>query len=56
MIKGIHVQEYGSQRITLLQKAIPLVKSAFDSIFNDSTPEDFATKVGKCSYQYKWCD
>jgi hypothetical protein len=49
VIKGIHVQEYGSQRITLLQKAIPLVKSAFDSIFNDSTPkksEDFATKVG----------
>lgn len=37
VIKGIHVQEYGSQRITLLQKAIPLVKSAFDSLFNDST-------------------
>ena len=50
VIKGIHVQEYGSQRITLLQKAISLVKSAFDSLFNDSTPkktESFEKTVEK---------
>jgi hypothetical protein len=39
VIKGIHVQEYGSLRITLLKKAIELVKSGFDDIFNDSKPK-----------------
>lgn len=39
VIKGIHIQEYGSQRLTLLKKAIELTKSAFDSIFSDSTPK-----------------
>lgn len=49
VIKGIHVQEYGSQRLTLLKKAIELVKSGFGSIFNDSNTkqqtETFETKV-----------